>query len=72
MGVFEMIVCIVAMSVGGGIIMEVLKKRTPKKEAFQSIEARLEKLEALEERITTLEKIVTTPKKTLSDEIESL
>ncbi len=73
MGVFEMVVLVVAIGVFGGVTREALKnKQSASTSQLNEINSRLSKLENLEQRIQTLEAIVTNEKETLKREIDAL
>lgn len=75
MGPFEMVVAIVAISVGAGVFSTYLKTRANSRadEVTQAEVAKLrEDVARLKDRVKTLEAIVTDKDRVLSDEIRKL
>ena len=75
MGPFEMVVLIVAISVGAGVYQTYLKTRANSRadEATQSDVATMrDEISRLKERVRNLETIVTDKDRALSDEIRRL
>jgi negative regulator of sigma E activity len=74
MGVFEMVVAVVAIGVVGGVIREAIKKQHEKVdvETLQAISNQADKIEAMEARIQTLEAIVTDSREELKRKIDAL
>lgn len=70
MGVFEMVVAIVTVSIIGSVIKEALKAR--RKGEHKANDALEQRLQALEQRLATVEQILTDPKRDLKDQINSL
>ncbi|MCY3885733.1 MAG: hypothetical protein OXG24_12570 [Gammaproteobacteria bacterium] len=76
MGLWEMVVCVVFISVVGGLIGTYLKGR--RRATTKSIIKRIEALEnrmaddSIESRLQTLEAIVTDNKHTLKEKIDAL
>jgi len=71
-GVFEMIVLIVAISVGGKVLMSLSRRRDlggAERARIGDMEAEIDRLRA---RVATLEKIATDPARQLDEEIARL
>lgn len=74
MGVFEMVVAIVAVSCGAGVLNNWLKTRNKvgRAELDQALDERLQQLDKLEQRMRVLERIVTDRKYNLKEELHDL
>lgn len=75
MGVFEMVVIIVLISVGAGVVNNYLKMRADhRSDEDANLEVRkvLGELAHLKDRVRVLEKIVTDQERQLSEEIRKL
>jgi hypothetical protein len=75
MGVFEMVVVIVIISVGAGVLNNYLKMKADRaSDQASDLEVKrvLGEVDSLKERVRVLEKIVTDQERQLSDEIRKL
>jgi len=75
MGVFEMVVIIVMISVGAGVLNNYLKMKADRvSDQASDLEVKrvLDEVAQLKQRVSVLEKIVTDQERQLSDEIRKL
>ncbi len=75
MGVFEMVVIIVLISVGAGVVNNYLKMRADHRsdeDANLEVQKVLGEVAQLKDRVRVLEKIVTDQERQLSEEIRKL
>ncbi|MDX1293163.1 MAG: hypothetical protein R3265_10145 [Hyphomonas sp.] len=75
MGVFEMVVIIVLISVGAGVVNNYLKMRADHRsdeDASLEVQKVLGEVAQLKDRVRVLEKIVTDQERQLSEEIRKL
>ncbi len=72
MGLWEMIVCVVALGVVAQIIMAYLKSREVGAVGGNDLAKHLDRIDRLEERIKVLERIATDKRDNLKEEIDRL
>lgn len=72
MGVFEMVTVIVIAGVVGGIVKDVMKRKSISNNEVNELRDRIAKLEAMEDRVRALEVIATDEKVGLKREINAL